>query len=156
MHFSLFLDEEIKTKEQEDAYYEIIKFLDTIEFLDLPKDLMEELEEAMDFWDNDKIIEFNKKKLEDYKNPEKFLDENFDNMVKYMDYKESEVYENSSIKKISDLMKDFTETSGYNEILISNMRVLSKQYDEYYKNLLQFNEMFLLKLEKYKKTNRLD
>lgn len=150
LHFNLFLDDMIKTKAQENAYINIINFLDNIDSLELPEDMIEQLEEAMDFWDDEKINKMNKKKIDDFKNPQKFIDENFENMSKYMDYKETKEFEDSIASELLSLMRTFTDESGYNDIMIENMKVLSPKYNEYYNNLLKVNNLFLQRLKEKK------
>lgn len=149
-HFSKFLEEPIKTDEQNIAYKTIIKFLDNVEAINLTDEIMNEFEEAMDFWTEEKLGESELKKKEYIENPEVFIKEQSKMIEEYQAYKESEEYKKSSSGKIMEAMKTFGETSGYNDIFIPAMRKLSPSYEEYYKKLLEANEMFLKKYSNYK------
>lgn len=149
-HFSKFLEEPIKTDEQRISYKTIIKFLDNVEVIDLNNEIMNEFGEAMDFWTEEKLEESELKKKEYIENPEVFIKEQSKMIEEYQAYKESEEYKESSFVKIMEVMKTFGETSRYNDIFIPAMRKLSASYEEYYKELLEANEIFLKKYPNYK------
>lgn len=148
-HFSPYLNIKIESPSQERAYREIVEFLDGLDLIKLPDEIMLELEDVMDFWTEEKLDEFEKSKLDSIKNPKDFLEKNKGIIDDYMEYKKSEAYEKSYHKELEDLMRSLVETSGYRDIFIPAMRSLSPKYDEYYKSLLDANEVFLKELEKW-------
>ncbi|MBC7087860.1 MAG: MerR family transcriptional regulator [Tissierellales bacterium] len=150
IHFSRFLEEPIKTEEQEEAYNTIIDFLDSINPPELPHDILNEIDEALDFWTDDKIEEIENNKLQSIENPEKFLMDYSEEIKKYQDFKDSDEYLSSSYGILMETMKVFGESSGYNDIFIPAMRKLSPSYDKYYENLLKANEVFLERFPDYK------
>lgn len=150
IHFSRFLEEPIKTEEQEEAYNTIIDFLDSINPPELPHDILNEIDETLDFWTDDKIEEIENNKLQSIENPEKFLMDYSEEIKKYQDFKDSDEYLSSSYGILMETMKAFGESSGYNDIFIPAMRKLSPSYDKYYENLLKANEVFLEKFPNYK------
>lgn len=150
IHFSRFLEEPIKTEEQEEAYNTIIDFLDSINPPELPHDILNEIDEALDFWTDDQIEEIENNKLQSIENPEKFLMDYSEEIKKYQDFKDSDEYLSSSYGILMETMKAFGESSGYNDIFIPAMRKLSPSYDKYYENLLKANEVFLEKFPDYK------
>lgn len=149
-HFSRFLEEHIKTEEQEEAYRTIINFLDEVEPLKISDEIMTQLEESMDFWTDEKIAEVEDKKKESIKNPEKFLEDYSDIIERYKSFKESVEYQFSPYGELMEIMKSFGETSGYNDIFIPAMRRLSPAYEEYYQNILKVNEIFIERFPDFK------
>lgn len=143
MHFSRFLNEPIKTKKQRDAYEKIIEFLDEVNPLNISDEILNDFEEAMNFWTNEKLEEADKQKQYSIENPEEFLEENSQIIEQYNQFKKTEAYKNSSAFKLMEAMKEFGRTSGYNDIFISEMRRLSPSYEEYYQNLIKANEVIL-------------
>ncbi|TFZ40185.1 MerR family transcriptional regulator [Soehngenia longivitae] len=150
IHFSRFLEEPIKTEEQEEAYNTIIDFLDSINPPELPHDILNEIDEALDFWTDDRIEEIENNKLQSIENPEKFLMDYSEEIKKYQDFKDSDEYLSSPYGILMETMKAFGESSGYNDIFIPAMRKLSPSYDKYYENLLKANEVFLERFPDYK------
>lgn len=142
-HFSRFLEEPIKTEKQEEAYKTIINFLDEVDPPKISDEIMGQLEEAMDFWTDDRIAELEDKQRQNIENPEKFLDDYSEAIREYQDFKESEEYLSSPYGEVMKMMKSFGKLSGYNDIFIPAMRRLSPSYNEYYQNLLKANEVFL-------------
>lgn len=143
MHFSRFLNEPIKTKKQRDAYEKIIEFLDEVNPLNISDEILNDFEEAMNFWTNEKLEEADKQKQYSIENPEEFLEENSQIIEQYNQFKKTEAYKNSSAFKLMEAMKEFGRTSGYNDIFIPEMRRLSPSYEEYYQNLIKANEVIL-------------
>lgn len=151
IHFSRFLEEPINTLEQEEAYKTIINFLDNIDQPKLPYEILNEIDEALDFWTDDRIEDLENNKLQSIEDPEKFLIDYSEEIKKYQDFKDSDEYLSSPYKTLMDIMKSFCENSGYNDIFIPAMRKLSPSYDKYYENLLKANEVFLDRFPDYKK-----
>lgn len=149
-HFSRFLEESIKTEEQKRAYKEIINFLDKVEPPQISDEIIDEFDQAMNFWTDERLEKFEEEKQKNIENPKKFLKEQSKTIEEYQRFKESEEYKASSIWKIMEAMKKFGETSGYNEVFIPAMRKLSPSYEEYYQNLLKANEIFVNKHPKFK------
>lgn len=149
-HFNRFLEEPINTDEQKIAYKTIIKFLDNVEAINLSDEIMNEFEEAMDFWTEEKLEEVELQKRKNIENPEEFIKEQSKMIEEYQAFKESEEYEESSFGKIMGAMKMFGMTSGYNDIFIPAMRKLSLSYEKYYKELLEANEIFIKRYPNFK------
>lgn len=149
-HFDRFLENPINTDQQTDAYNIIINFLDEVGPFNISDEIMDQLEEAMEFWTDDKLEEVEIDKQKNIEDPEVFLKEQSKMIEEYQAFKESREYEESILGKIMGAMKSFGETSGYNEIFIPAMRKLSPSYDEYYKKLLKANEIFIEKYPDFK------
>ncbi len=73
--YGRFLEDPIKTEEQEKAYKMIINFLDEVEPPKVSDEIMSQLEKTMDFWTDDRMAEVGDRKQESIENPEKFLED---------------------------------------------------------------------------------
>lgn len=141
VHFSQFLEDSIITDNQEKAYKIIIRFLDEAPPLQIPEEIIKKLDEAMGFWTDERLMEAEKKKHQSIENPEIFLQEESQALQEYMDFKDSEKYQDSSLQKIMTAMKRFSESSGYNEVFIPALRRLSASYENYYQKMLKASEL---------------
>ncbi len=122
-----------------------MNFLDEVEPPEVSDIIMEEFEEGMDFWTDERIAESEDKKQQSLENMEGFLEEYSEIIERYQAFKESAEYLSSSYGKLMEVMKSFGETSGYNDIFIPAMRNLSPSYEDYYQRLMKANEMFIKK-----------
>lgn len=144
LHFSRFLNEPIKTDEQQDAYDEIVNFLDNAPMLEFPKDLKDFLIECTKNISTQTIAEMNEKTRHSIENPEAFLSDNKEMLDWYLEYKQSDEYKNSPAYRIQAILKEFNNASGYYDIFIPAIKKLSTSYSEYYKQLEIANEKLLL------------
>ena len=143
LHFARFLNEPIKTDRQKLAYEKIISFLDNAQSLTLPEDLQKyffELTKHIGTEQITEIVESTKKSIE---NPDYFLSNNKEVLEHYLAYKQSDEYKSSPVCKISELMKEFNSTSGYNDVFLPAIRELSSSYSEYYNQLEIANKIIL-------------
>lgn len=154
LHFSRFLNEPILTKEQEDAYDDIVNFLDNVPALQFPEELQEFLIENTKHINTINIREMNESTKKSIENPDKFLKENKEMLEEYLRYKQSEEYKQSPVYKIQELMKEFNSTSGYYDVFIPSMKRLSRGYAEYYKQLEIANEKLLKQYPEIENLNK--
>ncbi len=147
LQFSSFLNEKIRTKEQQEAYNNIIEFLDNLDPFIIPKELEESFQIANKSINNNMIEESIMNKNEAIENTDEFLNDNEKMINEYLEYKKSDEYKNSDAAKLEKLIKDFMATNGFYDIFIKNMRTLSKSYDDYYVKLLEANEKLLKKIK---------
>lgn len=143
IHFGKFLDEKIDTDKKAVAYQNIIGFLDDLNELDFPKELENYLNEAFEKFseaDLKKIDENVYEALDDY---DSYIEKNKETIEAYLEYKNSDEFKNSPAFKMQQLLIDFQSQSGYTDILIPNMRILSDSYDKYLNQLHEMNEKFI-------------
>ncbi len=143
--FGEFLNEPIKTKEQEDAYNNIINFLDNMPEFKISEQLEQFLEENTKDITDDDLLQMMEQKNNPMHNIDEFMSENDEKIKKYLEYKNTDEYKNSKVAEINELFKVFMFTSGFHNIFISNMRILSNSYNTYYELLLEANEKFIKK-----------
>lgn len=142
LHFSIYLNEPITTTEQENAFCEIIDFLDNINFT-----VCAELQEYL----NDVTINFDENFMENIsssvnnaiEDTERYIYDNREVIESYMKYKKSDEYKTSAVYQLEQSLRQFSNTSGYNDVFIPAMCRLSKSYKEYHNTLMKANDKFL-------------
>ena len=142
LHFSIYLNEPITTTEQENAFCEIIDFLDNINFT-----VCAELQEYL----NDVTINFDENFMENIsssvnnaiEDTERYIYDNREVIESYMKYKQSDEYKTSAVYQLEQSLRQFSNTSGYNDVFIPAMCRLSKSYKEYHNALMKANDKFL-------------
>ncbi|WP_186422416.1 MerR family transcriptional regulator [Lacrimispora celerecrescens] len=153
MHFGRFLNGTIETEDQRKAYDAIVQYLDHVG-LYLPSELSEFLEAFFTVSTKSDAVkieeETNDRMLDMLTDTEGYLERNHEQIEQYINYKNSEEYKNSEAAKIQRFMLDFQKESGYQEVLIANMKILSPSYAEYLKKVEAANEIMLKKFPKAK------
>jgi len=149
IHFGPFLNGKIDTKEKEEAYNKVIEYLDNVQEIEFTKELEELLEQSLIQLEELKEIDMkkiNSSLIESIENVDKYLEENKETIEKYFEYVNSDEYKNSPAYKMKQLLLEFQQQSGYYDIFIENLKILSDLYREYYEKLQVANKAFL---EKY-------
>lgn len=80
----------------------------------------------------------------------KLTKRNREEIEQYIEFKNSDEYQNSEAGKFQRYMLDFQKESGYQEVLIANMKILSPAYAEYLKKVEAANGIMLKKFPKAK------
>lgn len=139
IHFNKYLDSTIKTSEQKRAYDKIVRYLDSLDYEEIPYDVYKDYEEIFDFWTDDRLIEVeeNKEKLKD--NPSKFIEDNKENMRSYYEYINSEEYKTSNLYILNEHISKIFNSKEYKEIFIENLKVLSPEYKIYFDKMSNIN-----------------
>ncbi len=145
LHFGLYLNEPIITKEQQEAFDTVISFLDSAD-LKIPVDLQEYLDEATKNFDTSFAANVSDTMDKMVKNPEKYIADNQEMLKQYMEFKQSDEYKNLPEYKLQELFATFNQESGYNDIFIPAMKKLSQSYRNYHDAMQEANEVFI---EKY-------
>ena len=143
LHFARFLNEPIRTENQQSAYETVVTFLDNAPAFNLPEELQEYLTESTKHIGTEQIkdmIESTRKSIE---NPDNFLSANKEVLEQYLAYKQSDEYKNSPAYKVSELLKKFNNASGYYDVFIPALKQLSSSYAEYCESLEAANEKLL-------------
>lgn len=140
--YKIFLNESLN-KDEESAFNEYIKFLDSLPNFELSKEEKDYIEAISSSFDMKTLDDLNKEKLIAIENSKTWLEENEDYIKAYKEYKNSEDYQNSLMKSIQDKLKKFMQENNYYEKAIPLIRKFSKSYDVYYEKLLIANEEYL-------------
>jgi len=141
IHFGRFLDGKIDTEEKERAYNKIVEYLDKIQDMDFPK----ELEEYMQQWlgQAEEMYRMDSSIMDSVDNIDKYMEENKELIEKYMEYINSDEYKNSPAFKMKQMLLKFQQESGYYDIFIENLKILSPVYREYLEKLHAANKALL-------------
>jgi len=153
MHFGRFLNKTIETEAQREAYDAIVQYLDHVD-LYLPAELSEFMEtffNVSEKMDVAKMEEETSDRMQEMlTDTDGYLERNREEIEQYIEYKNSDEYRNSEAAKIQKFMLDFQKESGYQEVLIANMKIHSPSYAEYLKKVEAANEIMLKKYPKAK------
>lgn len=137
-----FLNESLG-KDEEEAFEKYVDYLDNLPSLQLSKDEQDYIEKISSTFDMQTLNKVNEDKINAIENFEEWLKENDNAISQYEEYKNSEEYQNSLMKKIQDKLQNFMKDNKYYEIAIPLIRKFSKSYNEYYEKLLRANEIYL-------------
>ena len=147
LHFGRFLREPIKTDEQRAAYGKIVSYLDNAATL-IPDALHTYLEQAIQLNENVDIVKYedtmNLLMEEAIHDPDAYFQKL--NVEEYIAYRTSEEFKQSPQGKMTALMMEFQKSSGYHNVFIANLMILSPAYKTYCERLEAANAAFL---EKY-------
>lgn len=140
--YKIFLNESLN-KDEEAAFNEYIKFLDSLPNFELSKEEKDYIEAISSSFDMKALDDVNKEKLLAVENAETWLEDHKDYIKAYKEYKNTDEYKNSLIKLIQDKLKMFMQENNYYEKAIPLIRKFSKSYNAYYEKLLKANEEYL-------------
>ena len=140
--YKIFLNESLN-KDEEAAFNEYIKFLDSIPNFDLSKEEKDYIETISSSFDMKTLDDVNEEKLLAIENAETWLEDHKDYIEAYKEYKNSDDYQNSLMKSVQDKLKKFMQENNYYGKAIPLIRKFSKSYDAYYEKLLKANEEYL-------------
>lgn len=140
--YKIFLNESLN-KDEEAAFNEYIKFLDSLPNFELSKAEKDYIEAISSSFDMNTLDDLNKGKLIAIENSKTWLEENEDYIKAYKEYKNTDEYKNGLMKSIQDKLKKFMQENNYYEKAIPLIRKFSKSYDAYYEKLLKANEEYL-------------
>lgn len=143
LHFEPYLGEPIETASQQQAYDEIVDFLDHVPLPAFTEDLQAALSEYTRHLNTQHIRQISRDVREAVEHPAAFFEKNSGAIHSYLAYKESEEYRDSPVYRMECLLRQFQQMIGYNETFLPAMRRLSPSYGAYCKKLESVNEMLL-------------
>ncbi len=142
LHFGQFLQEPVRTGDQEKALREVCDYLDSVQ-LEVP----EELKDCLDEMDTDigcqAADQADAALSEAAEDPEGWLKNNREIIDQYLEFQKTAEYRNSPGAKLKELIREFNEEQGYNSVFIPAMRRLSPAYDEYLVKLEKADRIFM-------------
>ena len=142
LHFGQFLQEPVRTGDQEKALREVCDYLDSVQ-LEVP----EELKDCLDEMDTDigrqAADQADAALSEAAEDPEGWLKNNKEIIDQYLEFQKTAEYRNSPGAKLKELIREFNEEQGYNSVFIPAMRRLSTAYDEYLAKLEKADRIFM-------------
>lgn len=137
-----FLSEPLKESETS-AYNEYINYLDSLPTFELSEEERDYIEKNTAGLGINELKDVNNAKIKAVEDIKQWWTENKDVVTKYEEFKNSDEYASSLMKKIYDKLKKYMEDNNYYEIAIPLIRQFSKTYDDYYKKLLEANDEYM-------------
>ena len=125
------------------AYNEYINYLDSLPPFELPEEERDYIEKNTAGLGMSEFKNVNNAKIKAVEDIKQWWTENKDAVTKYEEFKNSDEYASSLMKKIYDKLKKYMEDNNYYEIAIPLIRQFSKTYDDYYKKLLEANDEYM-------------
>lgn len=142
MSYKPFLGDKL-VEDQEPAFHELVKILDSLEEINFTEDEKAYIEELTSDFDLETLEVVNQEKIQAVYNYDDWMEDNKDKVHAYEAFKESEDYKSSQVKKIADKVRAYMVDNNYYDLVIPLMRKISPSYDDYYNKLLEANEKFL-------------
>jgi DNA-binding transcriptional MerR regulator len=152
IHFGQFLNEKIDSTEKENAYNQIVNFLDSVDNLDFSPELEEFLENTFALMQKTDMEKMSSVMLEAVEDIETYIENNNEILEEYIKIRISDDYKATDLYKMQQQLLDFQKSSGYYDIFIPNLKILSDSYNEYSEKLAAANKILI---EKYPQTAEL-
>jgi DNA-binding transcriptional MerR regulator len=149
VHFGQFLNGRIDTEEKERAYNKIVDYLDKIQEIEFPKELEEFLQQGLGQMGEADMQRINSSIIDSVNNIDMYLEENKEDIEKYLEFRNSDEYKKSPAYKIQQLLLKFQQESGYYDIFIENLKILSDSYREFFEKLQAANKAFVNKYPQF-------
>ncbi|WP_404996936.1 MerR family transcriptional regulator [Caldifermentibacillus hisashii] len=146
VHFGQFLNEKADTAEKEEAYGKIVDFLDKVR---ITWEMEKYLESVIPLTDQEVIEKMNMTFLNAVEDIENYIVNNQQEIEEYIKFRNSEDYKSTPAFKLQQLLVEFQKSSGYDEIFVENLKILSPSYLEYSEKLQEANKILL---ERYPQT----
>lgn len=145
VHFGQFLNGRIDNEEKERAYNKIVDYLDKIQETEFPKGLEEFFQQSLGQMEEADMQRINSSIIDSVNNIDMYLEENKEDIEKYLEFRNSDEYKKSPAYKIQQLLLKFQQESGYYDIFIENLKILSDSYREFSEKLQVANKAFVNK-----------
>ncbi|MBI9048020.1 MAG: MerR family transcriptional regulator [Anaerolineaceae bacterium] len=142
IHFGQFLNEKIEQIDQKNAYLEIIKYLDNVSNLHFSIELEEYMESCLAELEKEPMQEMDSSLLDLVDNIDEYLETNKEKVEQYLKIRTSDEFKNSPAYKLHQLLLAFQQQSGYYEVFIHNLKILSPSYKTYTEKLEKANTRF--------------
>jgi DNA-binding transcriptional MerR regulator len=152
IHFGKFLNEKIDSKEKEDAYYNIINFLDYIDNFEISTELESYMEKYFSIMKKTDMEDISSNIIHAVDDVQNFIEDNRERLEEYLKIRTSEEWKATPVYKIQQLLLEFQKNSGYYDIFIPNLKILSPLYYAYIRKLEAANEILV---EKYPQTKKM-
>lgn len=143
IHFGPFLDIAVDSDDKEQACMNIIHFLDHIE---IPEEMDALLEQHVPLMRMEDMAEVSGTLQQTIlHDPAAYIEEHREKIQAYNEYRNSEHYKTTSAYKLQQALLEFQRASGYADIFIPNMKILSSAYRDYADKLQAANRIFVEK-----------
>jgi DNA-binding transcriptional MerR regulator len=150
IHFGPFLNEKIDSAEKETAYTKIVDFLDHLKLTDEMEKCIEHTLSLVQTDDMENIIGNVQNII--LNDTENYIENHQDNIDEYIKFRTSEEYKSTPAYKMQQVILEFQRNSGYYDIFIPNLKILSHSYREYSEKLQKANQLFM---ERFPQTTKI-
>lgn len=137
-----FLNETLSEDAQQ-AFQDYVHYLDQLPELPLTNDERAYIEKQTVDIDDSKLQKLQQQKILAINNPSQWFEDNQEAIREYQSFKQSDDYLNSPLKAIEYKLKQYLLDQNYYNVAIPLLRKISISYDQYYKQLIMANEVFL-------------
>ena len=141
LHFGRFLQEPVRTEEQEDALREIFEFLDGVR-LEVPEEMKTMFEELDSEAIRQVLRETDTALSAAVEDPETWMKDHQEIIDQYLAFQKTDEYRNSPGARLKELLTQFNQEQGYNRVFIPAMRRLSPAYDAWIVMLQKADQVF--------------
>lgn len=152
IHFGPFLNERINTIEKEAAYHKMVDYLDNLSTFEISPELAEYLENTFSITDQSDMEKMNDDVAYAVDDIESYIEKNKESLNEYLKMRTSPEYKDSPAYKMQQMLLEFQQQSGYYDVFLPNLKILSPSYRVYTEKLEQANQLFL---EKYPRARHL-
>lgn len=146
LHFGQFLNEPLQTPQQLEAFQKIVEYLDHVP-TSIPQELEDYMEQALQLQQSMDLEQFeqgmHQLMEESLGDPAEALEKLPFDVEEYIAYRTSEEFKHSPQGKMTELMTRFQTESGYQDIFLANLKLLSPAYAQYCTRLEAANQRFL-------------
>lgn len=138
VHFGRFLTEKIDTLQKREAYRRVVDYIDSAG-VQFPREVEELLKDSfpVSAQQADDGLHRTLSELETDISAHK------EAMELYLRFTQSEEFKQSPAYQMKRLLLDFQKQSGYQEVFIENIKILSASYREYFDRLQALNDKFM-------------
>jgi Predicted transcriptional regulators len=149
INYSPFLKEPIDTKEKEDAWIDLVKYLDEAESLEYPNE-MKKLYDSIPEEEMNKLEKFTDETVERWLNiTEEQLQEEKEKLLEFFHRLKTDSEVQEGWKKTFEMTKTINKqiiNINYNNFT-SNLKILSSNYSKYIENKAKLNELLNIKVD---------
>lgn len=143
IHFAEFLKEPISTPQQQEAYDEILHFLDGVPALIFPQELQDFLMDIAQHMNTEKMAGMNEQVESSIANMDEFISQHREWISAYLNFRRSQEYLDSPAYQIHRLLTEFNKINGYYDVFIPAMKKLSSSYAEYHRVIKTANDKLM-------------
>lgn len=140
LHFAPFFPDTTLSEEQESAYEEIVSYLDDTASMDIPAEWSNWLKEQQSELTVTDWRNLSTNMIDAAQHPETFWEKNQQHITAYLEFKQSEAYQQSPAFQMQQLLHRLQQESGYHERFIPALKRLSPAYSVYARQLEQADE----------------
>ncbi|MBT2291406.1 MerR family transcriptional regulator [Paenibacillus albidus] len=143
IHFGKFLEDKIESPEQIAAFNRIMEFLDNLPAMEFPEELEQYVNAVYDSLQESDVQEMDVRMEAALSDFDHYLEAQQNMLEDYLEYRSSEAFRTSPAYRMQHMITEFQHNSGYYDIFIPNLKIVSSAYSQYEEKLRAANEKLL-------------